>query len=81
MGNIVARVAHEPISLEFRTSVLPLHHVGSLVSALYPRLPVYVALCLRLVVSADYYTTTVLRFMNVIQNVKPIDVMQTGVQN
>ena len=28
MGNIVPRVGLEPISLAFRTSVLPLHNVG-----------------------------------------------------
>ena len=47
MGKIVARVGIEPTSLAFRASVLPLHHIGSLMLPLYPHLPVYVALCLR----------------------------------
>ena len=45
MRNIVSRAGLELTSLAFRASVLPLHHVGSL--PLYPRPPVYVALCLR----------------------------------
>ena len=47
MGKIVPRVELEPTSLASRASVLPLHHVGSLMSPLYPRPPVYVDLCLR----------------------------------
>ena len=47
MGNIVPRVEIEPTSLAFWASVLLLHHVGSLISPLYPRLPVYTAPCLR----------------------------------
>ena len=42
MGNIVPRARIEPISLTFR-----LHHLGSVVSSFYPRLPVYAAPCLR----------------------------------
>ena len=41
MGNTVPRVGIEPTSHAFRASVLPLHHVGSLMSALHPHLPVY----------------------------------------
>ena len=52
--NIVPRGGIEPTSLAFLASVLPLHHVGSLMSPLYPWLPVYVAPCLRVIV--DYYT-------------------------
>ena len=47
MGNTVPRAGIEPISLAFFASVLPLHHVGSLMSPLHPYLPAYVALCLR----------------------------------
>ena len=47
MGNIVPTVGIEPTSLAFRVSVLPLNHIGYLVSTLYPRLPVYAASCLR----------------------------------
>ena len=36
MGNIVPRMAVEPTSMALRASVLPLHHVGSLMSPLYP---------------------------------------------
>ena len=35
MGNIVPRVVIENASLAFRASVLPLHHVSSLMSPLY----------------------------------------------
>ena len=31
IGNIVPRVGLEPTSLSFQTSVLPLHHIGSLI--------------------------------------------------
>ena len=51
MGNIVPGAGLEPTSLAFPASVLPLRYVGSLMSPLYPRLPVYAAPC-----SADYYT-------------------------
>ena len=37
----------EPTSLSFRVSVLPLHHIGSLTSPLYPHPLVYEAPCLR----------------------------------
>ena len=47
MGNNVTRAGIEPTSLAFRASVLSLHHIGSLMSALYPCPPVYVALCFR----------------------------------
>ena len=47
MGNIVPRYGIEPTSLSFQASVQPLHHVGSLMSLLYPRLPVNAAPCLR----------------------------------
>ena len=46
MGNIVPRAGIEPKSLTFWANVLPLHHVGSLMSSLYPCTPVYVATCL-----------------------------------
>ena len=47
MGNIVPRVGLEPTSRAFMASVLPLGQVGSLISPLYPCLPVYAAHCLR----------------------------------
>ena len=47
MGNIVPKAGIEPITLVLQPSVLPLHHVGSLMSPLYPHPPVYVAACLR----------------------------------
>ena len=47
MGNIVPKVGFKPTSLSFWASVLLLHHVGSLMSPLYPYPPGYVALCLR----------------------------------
>ena len=47
MGNIVHRMGIEPTSLAFRASVLPLHHVGSLISPLYPRPSVFAPPCLR----------------------------------
>ena len=47
MGNIVPRAGIEPISLAFSVSVLPLHHIGSLMSPLYPHPPVYAAPYLR----------------------------------
>ena len=42
MGKIVLRVGIEPTSLAFWASVI-LHHIGSLMSPPYPRLPVYAA--------------------------------------
>ena len=48
MRNIVPRAEIKPTSLEFWNSVLQLHHVGSLMSPLYPpRRPVYAAPCSR----------------------------------
>ena len=47
MGNIVPRAGIKPTSLAFRASVLPLHHLGSLTSPLFPHLPVYAAPYLR----------------------------------
>ena len=47
MGNTVPRAWLEPTSLIFWTSVLPLHHIGSLISPLYPQSYVYAATCLR----------------------------------
>ena len=46
MGNIMPRAGIEPTSLTYWASVLPLRHVGALMSPLYPRLPVYAAPCL-----------------------------------
>ena len=45
--NIVPRVGLEPTSLAFQASVLPIHHVGFLMSSLYQRRPVCEAPCLR----------------------------------
>ena len=36
MGNIMPRAVIDPTSLALRASVLPLHHVGSQMSPLYP---------------------------------------------
>ena len=47
MGNSVPRSGLGPISLAFWASVLPLHYISSLMSPLYPCLPVYAAPCLR----------------------------------
>ena len=44
IGNTVPRAGLETTLLAFWASVLPLHHVGSLMSQLYPHPPVYVAL-------------------------------------
>ena len=53
-GNTMSTVGFEPTSLAFRASVLPLHHVGPLLSQYtHPHL------CVQLLaseVSADYYT-------------------------
>ena len=48
MGNAVPRAGIEPTSLAIWASVQPLHNIGSLTSKLYPGLPVYAALYLRL---------------------------------
>ena len=40
MGNIVPRPGIEPTSFGFRASVLTIYHLGYLMSALYPCLPV-----------------------------------------
>ena len=47
VGHILPRAGLEPTSLAFQASVLPLHHIGSLMSPLYPRPLVYAAPCLR----------------------------------
>ena len=47
MVNIVPRAGLEPPSLTFRARVLPLCHIGSLMSPLYPRPTVHAAPCLR----------------------------------
>ena len=39
MGNAMPRAGLEPTPLAFQASVLPLHHIGSLKSPLYPRPP------------------------------------------
>ena len=47
MGNNVPRAGLELTSLALQASVLPLHHIDSLKSPLYPRLPGWVAPCFR----------------------------------
>ena len=47
IGTIVPRVGLEPTYLAFQAIVLALHHIGYLMSPLYPRLPVYAAPCLK----------------------------------
>ena len=47
VGNIVPRVGIECTYLAFQASVLPLYQVDSLMSPLYPRLPVYAVPYLR----------------------------------
>ena len=47
MGNTVPRAGIELTSLALWASVLPLHDIGSRMSPLYPRPPVYAAPCLR----------------------------------
>ena len=47
MGNIVPTAGIKPTYLAFWASVLLLHHVGSLMSPLYPCLCVYADPCLR----------------------------------
>ena len=54
MGNILPRLGLEPTSLAFRASVLPLQHIGFLMTPLYLHLPVQL---LASEVSADYYGT------------------------
>ena len=44
---IVPRVGNEHAFLAFWASVLPIHHIGSLMSPINPCLPVYAASCLR----------------------------------
>ena len=46
VGKVVHRAGIEPTLLTFWVSVLPLHHVGSLMSPLYPQQPVYADPCL-----------------------------------
>ena len=47
MGNAVPRAGLEPTTPAFQTSMLPLHHTGTLMSPLSSHPPVYVALCNR----------------------------------
>ena len=47
MGNTMPRAGLEPTSLAYRPGVLPLHHVGSLASLLYPCPPLYAVPYLR----------------------------------
>ena len=47
MGNIVPRVRLKPTALAFLPSVLPLNHIGSLMSPRQPHLHVYAAPYLR----------------------------------
>ena len=54
MENTVPRVGLEPVSLAFRVNVLPLHHIGSLMSCYtHPYLSLQL---LASEVSANYYT-------------------------
>ena len=46
MGNNVLKAGLEPTFLGFGASVLPFHHVDSLMSPLDPHPPIYVARCL-----------------------------------
>ena len=55
MGNIVPRAVIEPTSLVFWASVLPLQHIGSLISPLYPCLSAYADPCLRGQCRLQYY--------------------------
>ena len=54
MGNTVPRAGIAPTSLAFWASVLPFHHVGSLMSPLYPSYLSMWLFCLE--VSTDYCT-------------------------
>ena len=47
MGNIDPTAGIESKSLAFRASVLPSHHIGSLMSPPCPCIPVYIAHCLK----------------------------------
>lgn len=47
VGKIVPRVGSEPTPLAFQVTVIPLHHICSLISQVYPRLPAYIAPWLR----------------------------------
>ena len=47
MGNIVPSVGGKPTSRAFRVSLLPVHHIISLMSPLYPCLPIYASPCPR----------------------------------
>ena len=51
MGNTAPRAGLEPTSLAFWDSVLPFHHIGSLMTPLYPSMQLLAS-----EVSADYYT-------------------------
>ena len=55
IGNIVPRAGLEAT---LRASVLPLHHIGSLMLPLYQRSPVYAARCLR-----NYYRSIKPRYV------------------
>ena len=57
MGNNVPRTGLKPTSLAFQLNVLPLQHIGSLISLLYPRLSIYAASWLDL--QGSVQTTTV----------------------
>ena len=46
MGNIVPKAGIEPTYLTFWAIVLPIHHLGYLMSQLCSRLPIYVSPCL-----------------------------------
>ena len=54
MGNIVPRAGLEPSYLAFPASVLPLYHIGSLMSPLYTHAHISTQF-LASEVSADYY--------------------------
>ena len=47
MGNSVPRAGLESTSLAFQASMVPFHYACSLMSPLYPHLPICVVLCLR----------------------------------
>ena len=54
MGNIVPRAEIEPTSLAFQASVLPLYHVCSLISPLYPYMQLLAS-----EVNTAYYTSNI----------------------